>query len=212
MNKLTAMRQEYSGAELREEMMEQNPIDQFHHWFNLASTSNISEPNAMLLATSSADGKPSARVVLLKEVNERGFVFFTNYQSRKGQELLSNPHAALVFDWHMIGLQVRIEGSVEKIPDNESDEYFLSRPLQSQLGAWISPQSQVINGREELEHLKAQYEETFVTTPPTRPPHWGGLIVIPSSIEFWLGREGRLHDRILYRKIDSNWTLQRLAP
>lgn len=212
MNNLTAMRKEYSGAELREEMMEPNPIDEFHQWFNLASTSHISEPNAMLLATASADGFPSARVVLLKEVNERGFVFFTNYQSRKGQELLSNPHAALVFDWHAIGRQVRVEGSVEKIPDNESDEYFLSRPLQSQLGAWISPQSQVINGREELEHLKARYEETFVATPPTRPPHWGGLIVIPSSIEFWLGREGRLHDRIHYRKIDSAWTLQRLAP
>lgn len=212
MNDLTAMRQEYSGAELREEMMEQNPIDQFLHWFNMASTSNISEPNAMLLATASADGKPSARVVLLKEVNERGFVFFTNYQSRKGQELLSNPHAALVFDWHEIGRQVRVEGIVEKISDEDSDEYFLSRPLQSQLGAWISPQSQAINGREELERLKAQYEEIFAKTSPTRPPHWGGLIVIPSSIEFWLGREGRLHDRILYQKIDSEWTLQRLAP
>lgn len=212
MNDLTAMRQEYSGAELREEMMERNPIDQFLHWFNLASTSNISEPNAMLLATASADGKPSARVVLLKEVNERGFVFFTNYMSRKGLELHSNPYAALVFDWHEIGRQVRVEGIVEKISDEESDEYFLSRPLQSQLGAWISPQSQAINGREELERLKVQYEETFATTSPTRPSHWGGLIVIPSSIEFWLGREGRLHDRILYRKIDSEWILQRLAP
>lgn len=211
MSKIADLRKSYSRDSLSEEDVLSNPIDQFHHWFEQAQSAECPEPNAMTVASATPSGIPSARVVLLKDVDERGFIFFTNYESHKGQELISNPHAALLFHWHELERQVRIEGDVEKLPEKESDEYYNSRPLDSRIGAWASPQSQVISGRTYLVAKAAEYALKFGLN-PSRPPHWGGFLVRPHKIEFWQGRPSRLHDRIVYTRDDQAWKIARLAP
>jgi pyridoxamine 5'-phosphate oxidase len=208
------LRQNYTLAGLTEADLDPNPIEQFNLWFEQALAADLIEPNAMTLATATADGKPSARIVLLKGVSERGFVFYTNYASQKGRELIANPYAALVFLWDKLERQIRIEGRVEKLSSAESLEYFHSRPKASQLGAWTSNQSQVIPNREVLEQklasLQAQYPDD-ATIP--LPEHWGGFRVIPNRLEFWQGRPSRLHDRLVYNlETDGNWSIGRLAP
>lgn len=208
------LRQNYTYGDLVENQINSDPIKQFDDWFQTALKADLREPNAMTLATASLDGKPSARIVLLKHYDERGFVFFTNYQSAKGQQLELNPSAALVFLWDKLERQVRIEGSVEKISDSESDDYFHSRPISSQIGAWTSQQSQVIANRETLvtkqQELNQKYQDSEIIP---RPPHWGGIRVIPTSIEFWQGRPDRLHDRLIYTKLQrTGWKVARLSP
>ena len=207
------LRKDYQLQGLRETDVDVSPFKQFQVWFDQALASQLPEPNAMTVATATQSGKPSARIVLLKGFDERGFVFYTNYQSHKGQELADNPQAALVFWWAELERQVRIEGRVEKVSNRESDEYFHSRPFNSRLGAWASEQSQVIESRAVLEQraqeLKTKYENQDVL----RPPHWGGFRVIPTSFEFWQGRSSRLHDRLLYRLLDNgSWLIERLSP
>jgi pyridoxamine 5'-phosphate oxidase len=212
MKKLFDFREEYKTGELNESGMKANPIEQFQLWLQAAIDSKIPEPNAMTIATCTANGKPSARVVLLKEINKSGFVFFTNYLSRKGRELLENPFAALVFDWHSIERQVRVEGRVEKLSTLDSDVYFNERPREAQIGAWSSPQSKILNNREELEQRQVSFEEKFNNRKIFRPSNWGGFILLPATIEFWQGRPGRLHDRLVYLRTEEGWTLHRLAP
>ncbi len=211
MKNLSDFREEYNQGELWEARMHDNPLHQFSGWMQEAIESGLPEPNAMILATALCDGTPSARIVLLKEVTSNGFVFFTNYESRKGKEIAENPHVALVFPWHPIERQVRVEGVIEKIPAEDSDAYFNSRPETSKLGAWVSPQSKVLHSREELDHLQQENERKFFGKPIHRPTHWGGYLIIPHLIEFWQGRPNRLHDRILYLKSGKNWKIQRLA-
>ncbi|MEN9295201.1 MAG: pyridoxamine 5-phosphate oxidase [Pseudomonadota bacterium] len=211
MTRLSDLRQTYMKGSLSEEDVAKDPTEQFHIWFEQARQSEIAEPNAMTVASIDASGKPSARVVLIKEVDQRGFVFFTNYESRKGQALIANPHAALLFFWPELERQIRIEGRVEKIDASESDAYYHSRPLDSRIGAWASPQSQVISGRSYLVAKAAEYGLKFALNPP-RPPHWGGFRVIPEQFEFWQGRPSRLHDRIQYIQENGQWRTQRLAP
>ena len=212
MKTLFNLREEYTQDELDENQMPESPIEQFNKWMRDAIDAELSEPNAMVLATCTRDGKPSARIVLLKEVSADGFIFFTNYMSRKGHELSENSASALVFDWHEIERQVRIEGNIEKVSETDSDTYFDSRPSNSRLGAWASPQSRVLKNREELENLQKEFEEKFANRAIPRPPHWGGYVLHPTSIEFWQGRPGRLHDRILYTLTSSGGEKQRLAP
>jgi pyridoxamine 5'-phosphate oxidase len=207
------LRKDYTLEGLHEDDISPNPFQQFGVWFNQALSTQLPEPNAMTVATATPDGQPSARVVLLKNFDERGFVFYTNYQSHKGLELTQNPQAALVFWWAELERQVRICGRVERVSDTESDEYFHSRPLNSRLGAWASEQSQAIASREVLEQrfhkLQSEYENQEIP----RPPHWGGFLVIPREIEFWQGRTSRLHDRLRYTLLDNgNWQIQRLSP
>lgn len=189
-----------------------DPITQFERWFADAVAAGVPEPNAMTVATATADGVPSARHVLLRGVDHRGFVFYTNYTSRKGREIGANPRVALVFRWFAVGRQVVVTGTVRRAPDDESDAYFATRPRNSQLGAWASPQSQVLAGRAELEERFAEVEARFAGRDVPRPPYWGGFVVAPATIEFWLGREGRLHDRVRYRLDGSQWRIERLAP
>jgi pyridoxamine 5'-phosphate oxidase len=207
------LRREYSQHGLSETEVAADPFAQFRVWFDHALSAQVPEPNAMTLATATPDGKPSARVVLLKGFDQRGFVFYTNYHSRKGGELEANAWATLVFFWPELERQIRIEGRVERVSSQESDDYFASRPAGSRLGAWTSPQSRVIAGRDVLEQrlsaLTAQYEDQAIP----RPPHWGGYRVVPTAIEFWQGRPSRLHDRLRYRwSDDQRWILERLAP
>ncbi|MEO0048407.1 MAG: pyridoxamine 5-phosphate oxidase [Pseudomonadota bacterium] len=211
MTQLADLRKSYMKGSLSEEDVQANPIDQFRIWFDQAQHAELPEPNAMTVASVDADGKPSARTVLIKEVTNEGFVFFTNYESRKGQALTANPQAALLFFWPELERQIRVEGSVEKISEKESDDYYHSRPLDSRIGAWASPQSQVISGRTQLVTKAAEYALKFALNPP-RPPHWGGFRVKPEALEFWQGRPSRLHDRIQYLKNNDAWTIQRLAP
>lgn len=213
MTNLYDYRKDYKRGTLSRNDASENPISQFDKWMKDAISSHIvAEPNAMTLVTATRDGKPSARVVLLKSFNEKGFVFFTNYDSRKAIELIENPHSAIVFDWHVMERQVRIEGIANKISEEESDKYFFSRPRDSQLGAWVSPQSNFIDGREELVTRQAKIESEFKDKPITRPPHWGGFVIQPHTIEFWQGRKSRLHDRLIYIKTEDEWILRRLAP
>ncbi|CAK7063056.1 pyridoxamine 5'-phosphate oxidase [Petrimonas sulfuriphila] len=212
MKKLFDFREEYKTGELNESGVKANPMEQFQLWLQAAIDSKIPEPNAMTIATCTANGKPSARVVLLKEINKSGFVFFTNYLSRKGRELLENPFAALVFDWHSIERQVRVEGRVERLPVHDSDTYFNERPREAQIGAWSSQQSKILNNREELEQRQVSFEEKFNNRKIFRPSNWGGFILLPATIEFWQGRPGRLHDRLVYLRTEEGWTLHRLAP
>jgi pyridoxamine 5'-phosphate oxidase len=212
MKNLHAFREEYRSGKLHETEMGADPIEQFQLWLQAAIDAGVPEPNAMTLATCTPDGKPSARVVLLKEVNHDGFVFFTNYLSRKGRELLENPFAALVFDWHGIERQIRVEGGVEKLAGQDSDNYFSERPREAQIGAWASPQSRILDSREELEEFQASIEKRFADQTIPRPSHWGGFILHPTTIEFWQGRPGRLHDRLVHHKTEEGWTLHRLAP
>jgi pyridoxamine 5'-phosphate oxidase len=207
------LRNEYTRSGLKESDTDPNPTDQFRRWFDEALASNLHEPNAMTLATATPDGHPSARVVLLRGFDERGFVFYTNYEGRKGWELETNPYAALVFYWGELERQVRVEGRVGRVSHEESDAYFAGRPRGSQLGAWASEQSRPIKDRgaleERLRELEAEYEGCEVP----RPPFWGGYRVEPETIEFWQGRENRLHDRLLYRRLeDGGWRRERLQP
>lgn len=206
------MRQEYEGGFLDESQMAADPLEMFHRWLSEAVRAGVTEPNAMTLATASPEGRPSARVVLLKEVNAQGFVFFTNYLSRKGRELLANPHAALVFDWHVMERQVRIEGRVERVTAEESDAYFLSRPEAARIGAWTSPQSKIVKNRAELDALQQEVERKFADKGIHRPDHWGGFLIRPDVIEFWQGRPNRLHDRIACYRTEEGWSMHRLAP
>jgi pyridoxamine 5'-phosphate oxidase len=206
------LRLNYTRAQLTEADVNPDPMRQFQLWFEQALAAEILEPNAMTLATATKDGTPSARIVLLKGVSDRGFVFFTNYESRKGQELAENPQAALVFLWKALERQVRIEGTVEKVSDAETVAYFHSRPRESQLGAWVSNQSQVIANREVLEQRLAELSQQYQDQEIPRPPHWGGYCVIPYTIEFWQGRPSRLHDRLRYRLDNYHWIIERLAP
>ena len=212
--KVAHLRQNYTLTNLLETEVDPNPIKQFASWFQEALNADLLEPNAMTLATASRDGKPTARIVLLKGYDEKGFVFYTNYESTKGQQLIANPQAALVFLWDKLERQVRIEGKVVKISAEESDRYFHSRPVRSQIGAWTSDQSRAIDNREVLEKRQQQLEQKYAdgdTIP--RPPHWGGFRVVPNVIEFWQGRPSRLHDRLVYRlQNDATWTIERLSP
>ena len=214
MNKnIAAIRRDYQMQSLLEKDVDANPFNQFNAWWDDALKSDLDEVNAMTLATASATGIPSARIVLLKSVSEEGFVFFTNYNSNKGKELEENPNACLVFFWKELERQIRITGKVKKVSAAESDEYFLSRPEGSRIGAWASPQSQVIASREIIEENTAKYEAEFAAGNIIRPPHWGGYIVMPEAFEFWQGRPNRLHDRIQYTIIkEGNWKIERLAP
>ncbi|BAY94338.1 MULTISPECIES: pyridoxamine 5'-phosphate oxidase [unclassified Tolypothrix] len=207
------LRKDYTLQDLSETEVHPNPFIQFRQWFDQALAAQLPEPNAMTLATAMPDGKPSARMVLLKNFDERGFVFFTNYNSRKGQELAENPQAALVFWWAELERQVRITGQVEQVSEAESDQYFYSRPENSRLGAWASNQSEVIESREVLEQRLQELQDKYETQEIPRPVNWGGLRVIPTEIEFWQGRPSRLHDRLLYTRIDNgDWKIERLSP
>ncbi|MBR8314852.1 pyridoxamine 5'-phosphate oxidase [Burkholderia dolosa] len=214
MTTLADLRINYSRASLDEADVAPDPFAQFDRWFNEALAAKLPEPNTMTLATVGADGRPSARIVLIKGVDERGFVFFTNYESRKGRELAAHPYAALLFYWIELERQVRIEGRIEKTSAEESDRYFASRPLGSRIGAWASEQSAVIDSRATLEAREKAVAERFGDDPP-RPPHWGGYRVVPDAIEFWQGRPSRLHDRLLYTcdaSAPQGWTISRLSP
>ena len=209
---IAGIRQDYQLQSLMETDVTSNPLEQFNKWWSDAVKSKLEEVNAMTLATASADAIPSARIVLLKGITEKGFVFFTNYESHKGKELAENPNACLVFFWKELERQVRITGTVEKVAAAESDEYFNSRPEGSRIGAWASPQSNVIASREIIEDNTEKYKQQFAGGNITRPPHWGGYIVKPSVMEFWQGRPNRLHDRIQYQLKDGSWNIERLAP
>ncbi len=205
------LRKSYEKAELSEQASHADPLQQFAQWFNEALKSEVPEPNAMTVATVGSDLRPSTRVVLIKDFDERGIVWYTNYASRKGQELAGNPFAALQFHWVELERVVRIEGRVEKVSHAESDTYFHSRPLDSRIGAWASPQSQVIDSRTVLVTNAAKYGAPFLLQPP-RPPHWGGYRLVPECWEFWQGRKSRLHDRLRYRQDGGQWVRERLAP
>jgi pyridoxamine 5'-phosphate oxidase len=208
---IAALRKSYERAELDESASHVDPLQQFDQWLGEAIAAQVPEPNAMTLATVGSDLKPSTRIVLVKGYDARGLVFYTNYDSRKGQELAGNPYAALQFHWVELERVVRIEGVVEKTSAAESDAYYDSRPLDSRIGAWASPQSQVISGRGVLVANAARYGAQFLLKPP-RPPHWGGYRLVPSAWQFWQGRKSRLHDRLNYRQDGGGWVRERLAP
>jgi pyridoxamine 5'-phosphate oxidase len=218
--RLANLRKDYARASLDVSDVKANPVDQFQHWFEEAQRAEVLEPNAMTLATIDPDGRPSARIVLIKGIDARGISFFTNYNSRKGQAIAANPYASLVFFWPELERQVRIDGKVEKVSADESEEYYHSRPLGSKLGAWASPQSDVIPDRAWLEARQKELEQSFPeksSLEPPRPEHWGGYRLIPDRFEFWQGRPSRLHDRIQYRLSprlfeSGQWAIERLAP
>ena len=205
------LRKSYERAELSESASDADPLQQFDQWLQEAVRAQVPEPNAMTVATVGGDLRPSTRIVLIKGYDERGIVWYTNYDSRKGQQLAGNPFAALQFHWGELERVVRIEGRVEKVSAEESDAYFASRPLDSKIGAWASPQSQVISGRGVLVANAAKYSAQFLLNPP-RPPHWGGFRLVPERWEFWQGRKSRLHDRLSYRQEGQDWIRERLAP
>ena len=206
------LRKDYRLRSLTENDIESNPISQFSKWWDEAIEAEVDEANAMTLATVTKEGKPNARIVLLKGFNEEGFVFYTNYRSRKAVELDLNPFACIVFFWRELERQVRIEGMVKMVSPEASDEYFLQRPVASRIGAWSSPQSEVIQNRDILLNNVRKYEEQFQDGNIPRPPHWGGYLIIPDIVEFWQGRSNRLHDRIRYSAISDKWDIERLAP
>jgi pyridoxamine 5'-phosphate oxidase len=205
------LRKSYERAELSEDASHADPLRQFEQWLNEAIAGELPEPNAMTLATVSSDLRPSTRVVLIKGYDARGIVWYTNYDSRKGRELAGNPQAALQFHWIELERVVRIEGRVEKVSAQDSDTYFNSRPLDSRIGAWASPQSEVISGRSVLVANAAKFGAQFLLQPP-RPPHWGGYRLVPDRWEFWQGRKSRLHDRLRYTLQEGHWLRERLAP
>jgi pyridoxamine 5'-phosphate oxidase len=210
---LQNLRREYSLAQLSETTINTNPVKQFDIWFNEAIEAKLHEPNAMTLSTATRDGVPSARIVLLKGYDNHGFIFYTNYLSRKGKEITKNPVGALTFFWGELERQVRIEGTIEKLSKEQSERYFQTRPKGSQLGALVSPQSQEIAGREVLVNKMSQLEAEYADKDIQKPSFWGGYILKPRMVEFWQGQQSRLHDRILYKKVDnSTWKTVRLAP
>jgi pyridoxamine 5'-phosphate oxidase len=211
MSNLADLRKSYERAELDESASLADPLAQFELWLQQAISGELPEPNAMTLATVGADGRPSTRVVLIKGCDARGIVWYTNYDSRKGRELAAHPQAALQFHWVELERVVRIEGRVEKVDVAESDAYFASRPLDSRIGAWASPQSEVISSRSVLVANAAKYGAQYLLNPP-RPPHWGGYRLVPDRWEFWQGRRSRLHDRLRYRLEAQQWIRERLAP
>lgn len=206
------LRRDYTRDGLTETQAPAEPFALFGEWFAQAVEVESTEANAMMLATVDGEGQPHLRTLLLKGFDERGFVFFTNYQSAKGQQLASSPAAAMTFWWHDLERQVRIEGQVEQTSAEESDAYFHSRPAGSRLGAWASPQSQVIDSREVLEQRLGAVQQQYADTDAPRPPHWGGYRLVPTLVEFWQGRPSRLHDRLCYRLVDGSWVRERLAP
>lgn len=211
---LARMRKEYGGA-FAEDDLAPGWVAQFGRWFGDATAAGLLEPNAMVLATADGRGRPSARTVLLKSYDERGFVFYTNYTSRKGRDLLANPHASAVFGWLALHRQVIVTGPVQPVSREETAEYFAVRPRGAQLGAWASPQSSVLTSRKELEEAAAEVAERFAGREVPPPPHWGGFRITPQAVEFWQGRDSRLHDRIRFRhdpSAGSGWTIERLAP
>ena len=210
-HRIADLRKSYERAELDENAAAERPLAQFETWLKQAIDAQLPEPNAMTLATVGADGRPSTRIVLIKGVDERGIVWYSNFNSRKGQELAGNPMAALQFHWVELERVVRIEGPVEHVSAAEADAYYASRPLDSRIGAWASPQSQVIPSRGVLVAQAARYAAQFALSPP-RPPHWGGFRLLPDRWEFWQGRKSRLHDRLRYRMVDGHWLRERLAP
>lgn len=208
---IAALRTEYRKASLNETDVHAAPVAQFDRWFQEALAAEVPEGNAMTLATCDEDRRPSARIVLLKDFDQRGFVFYTNYDSHKGHDLAANNRAALLFFWPSLERQIRIQGRVEQVSAADSNEYFKSRPLGSRIGAWASKQSEVIASRTDLESRWSAFEAEFGDNPP-RPPHWGGYRVVPQVMEFWQGRESRMHDRIRYRLAKGAWKIERLAP
>ena len=209
---ISAIRQDYTLKSLTEDEVDQNPVNQFKIWFNEALKSEVKEPNAMSLGTVTKENKPAVRIVLLKGIENGKFRFFTNYQSQKGEDMANNPNVSLMFFWSELERQVRIEGIVSKVSEEESTAYFHSRPSGSQIGALVSPQSQVISGREELEERQKELTSKYEGKTIPKPTHWGGYEVDASSFEFWQGRSSRLHDRIRYIKKGSEWQIERLAP
>ncbi len=212
MDDLFELREEFISEKLDEKDVSANPIDQFKLWFGEAATVKVYEPNTAILATSDSKGKPSARMILIKNFSEDGFTFFSNYESKKGQQLAENPYATIVYYWPELERQVRIDGIVQKLTPADSDKYFETRPIGSRLGAWASPQSQVIIDREWLETKHKEIREQFKYGEVLRPENWGGYILKTYSIEFWQGRQNRLHDRIEYFEVEGNWQIRRLAP
>ena len=210
-HKIANIRSDYRLKGLHESELDENPLNQFKIWFDEVIQSELSEANAMLLSTVS-NGRPSGRIVLLKGVDETGFTFFTNYASKKGEEIEANPQVALTFFWKELERQVRIEGTIEKTSEIESDDYFAIRPRGSQIGAWVSHQSEVVENREFLEEKLKTFEQEFEGVPVPRPPYWGGYRVIPDYMEFWQGRPSRLHDRLAYVLKDGVWATERLSP
>ena len=211
MDSIAQLRKNYTFGQLSETEVPHNPLVLFQLWFDQAVKAQCPEPNSMTLATADQAGNPSARIVLLQGADQKGFTFFTNYESQKGRELAIRPQAALLFHWHELERQVRIKGLVERVSAAESDEYFHSRPAASRIGAWASPQSSAIPSREFLEEAEKRYQAEFGDAPP-RPAHWGGYCLKPTEIEFWQGRPSRLHDRIHYQLDAANWKIERLAP
>ncbi|MEI6025559.1 MAG: pyridoxamine 5'-phosphate oxidase [Betaproteobacteria bacterium] len=211
MTDIAQLRKSYERAALDDSASHEDPLKQFEQWLGEAIDAQLPEPNAMTLATVGADGRPSTRIVLIKGCDARGIAWYTNYNSRKGRELGGNPYAALQFHWVELERVVRIEGTVSRVSDEESDAYYASRPLDSRIGAWASPQSQVIASRAVLVANAARYGAQYLLNPP-RPPHWGGLRLAPERYEFWQGRPSRLHDRLVYRLQAGAWVRERLAP
>jgi pyridoxamine 5'-phosphate oxidase len=212
MTNLFNFRKEYAQGKLSIEDLESSPIDQFQKWFEQITLLGLPDPNAMVLSTSGADNRPSSRLVLLKEFSSEGFSFFTNYNSRKGKQIDENPYGCLLFAWHFLERQIRIEGKIKKLSAQKSDQYFENRPVRSRVGAWTSPQSEVIPSREYLEEREKNFRDEFNPDSVPRPPEWGGYILTPTTFEFWQGRENRLHDRFEYREEGSGWNIVRLAP
>lgn len=210
--KLRELRREYRSASLDESDLHPDPVEQFRCWFDDVLAAGLHEPNVVTVATATSDGRPSARVVLMKGFDARGFVFHTNYEGRKGRELEANPNCSLLFYWGELERQVRIEGRATRVPDEESDAYFASRPRGSQLGAWVSEQSRPVESRAALEVRLRLLVEEYEGREVPRPPFWGGYRLEPETFEFWQGRENRLHDRLLYRSSAGGWSIERLQP